>query len=181
MFVMFLLGLQSHCKSALLLAQSSPPFQHHFCSGKTQVQHKEGKWKVYASLIGRQTALVGTHKYTAALQLKFAALFLSLRWKTLTTHAIEGETVCIIPSYSPLIRPRPALDTGKVSSYLRQCSSNAADEQHLPPAELQKGWMLPPATQRSRSIRGRILLVDPVAPARITSCHPLLSRPQSLV
>lgn len=32
-----------------------------------------------------------THKYTATLQLKFAALFLSLRRNTLTAHAIEGE------------------------------------------------------------------------------------------
>lgn len=43
MFVMLVLGLQSHRKSAVLLAQSSPPFQHHFCYGKTQVQQKEGK------------------------------------------------------------------------------------------------------------------------------------------
>lgn len=33
-----------------------------------------------------------THKHTATLQMKFAALFLSLRWNTLTAHAIEGET-----------------------------------------------------------------------------------------
>lgn len=91
-FVVFLPGLQSHCKSTVLLAQSSPPSQHHFCYGKTQVQQKEGKWNAYASLTGTQPALTWTHKYTATLQLKFAALFLTLKWNTLTAHAIEGET-----------------------------------------------------------------------------------------
>lgn len=77
---------------------------------------------------------------------------------------LKEKLVCTIPSYSPLIRPRPALDTGKVSSHPRQWSSNAADV-HLPPAGLKKAWMLPSATQRPRSIK-RILLVDPVAPVK---------------
>lgn len=51
----------------------------------------QSKRKVCLSLKGTHTAPICTHKYTTGLQLKFAALFLSLRRKTHTAHAIEGE------------------------------------------------------------------------------------------
>lgn len=91
----------------------------------------QSKRKVYSSLTETHTAFICTHKYRTGLQFRVVALFLSLRRQTPQHTLLKEKLICSISSYSPLIRPRPSLDRGKVGSCLRQHNSDASDVHFL--------------------------------------------------
>lgn len=151
MLAMLVLGLQSHyiyCQVSSLYYEVSPiSFLSLYLLWKNSsptLSRKEtfqSKQQVCPSLPGTHTALVCADKHKGDLQWsQFEALFLLLKWQTLTAHPAEEETGLQHASLFTTAQIKPS-SRHKAGCCLRQHSCDTSDI-FLPPAELQKGWTL---------------------------------------
>lgn len=136
----------------------------------------QSKWKVCPSLTRTHTALICTHKYTTGRQVKFEALFLSLRRKPLKAYITEGETGL----QHPFLFATGQTKTNSIHRQSRQLPK--AGQQQCLWCTFASSWIAKRldvafSNWKLQECREKDTASRPSSTCKITGCRPLLPLP----